>query len=80
MRCVLVLPAAAALLLLALPAAAEIRAREVERTYAISGTTGMALYQSIGERGPRLRGGASSAIAKTDFDLKWGPRLRARRQ
>tara|TARA_R110002126_G_scaffold286859_1_gene439051 strand:+ start:9510 stop:10112 length:603 start_codon:yes stop_codon:yes gene_type:complete len=60
------------LLLLTLPAHAQIRAKEVDKTYAISGTTGAALYQSIGERGPRLRGGTSSAIAQTDFDLKWG--------
>ncbi|MCR9137628.1 MAG: DUF922 domain-containing protein [Alphaproteobacteria bacterium] len=64
--------ACAALLLTALPTRADIRATEVEKTYSISGTTGMALYQSIGARGPILRGGASSAIAKTDFDLKWG--------
>ena len=51
---------------------ADIRAKEVVKTYAISGTTGIALYQSIGAKGPRLRGGLSSAIAKTDFDLKWG--------
>ena len=62
---------AAALLLAALPARAEIRAGHVETAYAISGTTGRALYESIGERGPRLRGGAASAVAKTEFDLKW---------
>ncbi|MEX3007999.1 DUF922 domain-containing Zn-dependent protease [Hoeflea sp. TYP-13] len=62
----------AAMLFLSLPAGADIRATEVEKTYAISGTTGLALYKSIGARGPRLHGGASSAIAKTDFDLKWG--------
>lgn len=61
-----------ALSLLALPAHAEIRAKFVETTYAISGSSGKALYASIGVRGPRLRGGASSAVAKTDFDLKWG--------
>lgn len=66
---ILILPL---LLLAALPARAEIRATVVEKTYAISGTTGMALYQSIGVNGPLLRGGAASAIAKTDFDLKWG--------
>jgi len=66
--CILILPL---LLLAALPARAEIRATVVEKTYAISGTTGMALYQSIGVNGPLLRG-AASAIAKTDFDLKWG--------
>ncbi|WP_136658772.1 DUF922 domain-containing protein [Nitratireductor sp. XY-223] len=67
----------AAVLLLAPPAQADlrtkdIRAREVEKTYAISGTTGLELYQSIGARGPRIGNGASSAIALTEFDLKWG--------
>ncbi|MCI5074328.1 DUF922 domain-containing protein [Oricola sp.] len=58
---------------LVLPArAADIRPKVVETRYAIAGTTGAALYASIGERGPRIRGGASSAVAKTDFDLKWG--------
>ncbi len=68
---------AAALLLAALPARADIRAGHVEKTYAISGTTGRALYESIGERGPRLRGGAASAVAKTEFDLKWHRDYRA---
>jgi predicted secreted Zn-dependent protease len=63
---------ALALTLLALPAQAEIRTQTVEKTYPIAGTTGRALYASIGERGPRIRKGASSAVAKTDFDLKWG--------
>ena len=61
-----------ALCCLAAPAHAGIRAKIVETTYAISGTTGLELYASIGARGPRLRGGASSAVAKTDFDLRWG--------
>ncbi len=60
-----------ALCILAAPAHAGIRAKIVEATYAISGSSGKALYVSIGERGPKLRGGASSAVAKTDFDLKW---------
>ena len=60
------------MLLLTLPAHADIRAREVVKTYAISGTTGLEFHKSIGARGPRLRGGLSSAIAKTDFDLKLG--------
>lgn len=59
------------LLLPPLPAdAGDIRAKQVEKTYTISGTTGLELYQSIGAKGPRL--GASSAIALTEFDLKWG--------
>lgn len=68
-----VLAIAAALSLLIIPARADdIRPKYVEKTYAISGTSGFDLYQSIGERGPRIRGGASSAIALTEFDLKWG--------
>ena len=61
-----------ALLLFTLPAHADVRAKEVVKTYSISGKTGLELYQSIGARGPRLRGGLSSAIALTEFDLKWG--------
>ncbi|MBD9375087.1 DUF922 domain-containing protein [Rhizobium sp. ARZ01] len=48
---------------------AEWQAVEQVRTYAITGTTGMELYQSIGERGPEVRG--SRAIAFTDFKLTW---------
>lgn len=60
-----------ALFFAAIPARAESPAREVEKTYAISGTTGVALYESIGKRGPRIRGGDSSAIAYTTFKLLW---------
>lgn len=42
----------------------------VER-YAVSGQTEMALYASIGERGPMVRGGKVRAIAYTDFKLTW---------
>lgn len=38
-------------------------------TYAVSGTSGIELYRSIGERGPKL--GPTRAIAHTTFDLKW---------
>ncbi len=51
-------------------AAAEWQAVEQEKTYAISGTTGPALYASIGERGPVV-GGGRRTIAYTTFDLKW---------
>ena len=72
------LPAALALLLAFAPSArAEWRATEVVKTYAISGATGAALYASIGERGPQIRGGASRAIALTGFDLKWRRDYRA---
>ncbi len=60
-----------ALFFVAVPAQAEWRAQEVEKTYAITGTTGAALYESIGKRGPRIRGGDSSAIAYTTFKLLW---------
>lgn len=56
------------LFLLATPAAAQVT--EVETTYAISGETGRALYESIGEKGPMVGGGR--AVAHTTFDLKWG--------
>lgn len=61
-----------ALLFLSLPAHADVRPKEVVKTYAIAGTTGIELYESIGRHGPRLKGGSSSAVAITEFDLKWG--------
>jgi predicted secreted Zn-dependent protease len=66
--------------LLALPAclavaptatqAAEWQAVEKVNTYAVSGTTGIELYTSIGERGP-LIGGKVRTVAHTDFKLTW---------
>lgn len=38
-------------------------------TYPISGQTGLELYRSIGENGPKI--GVARAIAYTTFDLKW---------
>lgn len=38
--------------------------------YAISGKTPLALYQSIGEKGPKLKGNRR-VIAHTTWDLKW---------
>lgn len=38
-------------------------------SYAISGTTGRELYESIGEKGPKV--GDTRVIAYTTFDLKW---------
>lgn len=62
---------ALASLLLPLPAlAADWKAVEKTETYAVSGTTGMELYASIGAHGPLLSGG-TRAIAYTTFDLKW---------
>ena len=58
--------------ILTLPAQADVRPKYVTKTYAISGSSGIELYESIGARGPLLRGGASRAVAITEFDLKWG--------
>ena len=68
----------AAALLFCLPATtrAAWQAVEQEKTYAIAGTTGMELYQSIGERGPKVRG--SRAIAFTDFTLTWSRKYEPR--
>lgn len=53
----------------ALPAAAQWKVQERIETYAVSGQTGMALYEAIGARGPKV--GVGRAIAYTDFDLTW---------
>jgi len=42
---------------------------EKVQTYPISGKTGIDLYRSIGENGPKA--GVGRAIAITDFELKW---------
>ena len=57
--------------LAALPAAAAADWRPVERIehYAITGSTGIELYRSIGDNGPSV--GIGRAIAYTDFDLLW---------
>lgn len=49
---------------------AEWKPVETIKTYAIGGTTGAELYDSIGERGPLL-GPKVRAIAHTDFKLTW---------
>ena len=43
----------------------------VERVepYAVQGATGLEIYQSIGERGPKL--GVARVIAQTNFKLTW---------
>lgn len=65
-----ILAAIPAILALGLPAlASDLHPVERTRTYAISGTTGIALYRSIGERGPEV--GGSRTIAHTGFDLTW---------
>lgn len=53
-----------------LACAAEWRAVENIKTYAIAGKTGPDLYASIGERGPQAAD-ASRAIAHTNFKLTW---------
>jgi predicted secreted Zn-dependent protease len=52
------------------PAHAEWQTVETIRTYAVAGTTGPALYASIGERGPKDASGRR-AIAHTNFKLTW---------
>lgn len=53
------------------PAAARADWQPVEKieTYAITGQTGIELYRSIGERGPKV--GVGRVIAYTDFKLTW---------
>lgn len=51
------------------PARAGWQAAEKIETYAVSGQTGIDLYRSIGEAGPKV--GIGRAIAYTTFDLKW---------
>ncbi|MDI7860378.1 DUF922 domain-containing protein [Rhizobiaceae bacterium n13] len=50
-------------------AQADWRPVEKEQTYAVSGKTGLDLYRSIGERGPKV--GIGRAIAYTSFKLTW---------
>jgi predicted secreted Zn-dependent protease len=53
-----------------LPAAAkDVQAVEQVESYAISGSSGIELYRSIGERGPKSRSGR--AVAVTDYRLTW---------
>ncbi|CAN7155935.1 DUF922 domain-containing Zn-dependent protease [Rhizobium sp. LjRoot258] len=53
------------------PIAAKAEWQPVEqvRTYAVTGSSGAALYYSIGEKGPEL--GGSRAVAHTTFKLTW---------
>ncbi|WP_245582362.1 DUF922 domain-containing Zn-dependent protease [Neorhizobium lilium] len=54
------------------PAAANAQWRYAEqvKTYSISGTSGIELYSSIGENGPKV-GQHVRAVAHTDFKLTW---------
>jgi len=59
-------------LLLSLPAGGALaawKAVEQVETYAVSGMSGAALYESIGKRGPKV--GDARAIAYTNFKLTW---------
>jgi predicted secreted Zn-dependent protease len=65
---------------LAAPAhAAEWKAKEIVAHYTVTGTTGIALYQSIGANGPEIAGkkriggvtGSRRTVAVTEYDLKW---------
>ena len=62
------------LFLLAVPAQArDWKATERTEHYMVDGSTGMALYQSIGVNGPLIeaRGRRTRTIAHTTWDLKW---------
>ncbi|MEX0955481.1 MAG: DUF922 domain-containing protein [Rhizobiaceae bacterium] len=61
--------ALAAACLAATPVHADWQAAERIETYKIEGRSGIALYRSIGERGPKA--GPGRAIAYTDFKLLW---------
>ncbi|YBV98080.1 DUF922 domain-containing protein [Phyllobacteriaceae bacterium JZ32] len=54
------------------PAGAQWKPNEKIEAYAISGRTGIELYESIGENGPKVSLGRT--IAYTTFDLKWSRR------
>ena len=64
------LPVLIAVLLLTTSAAAEDwQAVERVEPYTVTGATGLEIYQSIGERGPKL--GLARVIAHTGFKLTW---------
>jgi predicted secreted Zn-dependent protease len=59
----------AAWILQPIAAKAEWQPVEQVETYAVTGSSGAALYDSIGERGPEL--GGRRAVAHTTFKLTW---------
>lgn len=59
----------AGLLIAASAAAADWQAVERVEPYTVQGATGLEIYQSIGERGPKL--GVARVIAHTGFKLTW---------
>lgn len=60
---------AASLFLPGYAAAQDWQATERVEPYTVQGTTGLEIYQSIGERGPKL--GIARVIAHTGFKLTW---------
>lgn len=64
------LPTLAICLCAAAAARADGPILEQVKTYAISGKSGIELYASIGQRGPRI-GGRVRVIAHTNFKLTW---------
>jgi len=69
-RSLRIVAATAGLLACAQALAQDWKATEIVKPYAVSGTTGIALYESIGAKGPSTSLG-SRAIAHTTWDLKW---------
>lgn len=67
---------AAVMLLPPVVARADGSFAEKVSTYGIDGATGVELYLSIGELGPKV--GPTRAIAHTTFDLKWSRRYEPR--
>lgn len=66
-----VLPTLLLAVVLAIPTGARAEWEPVEqvKTYPVSGASGIELYHSIGENGPKV--GVGRAIAFTDFKLTW---------
>ncbi|MCR6498711.1 DUF922 domain-containing protein [Shinella sp. CPCC 101442] len=60
---------AASLFLAGSAMAQDWQATERVEPYTVQGTTGLEIYQSIGERGPKL--GVARVIAHTGFKLTW---------
>ena len=69
MRSVFPIAFSAGLLLAMGAAAQDWQAVERVEHYPVQGTTGLEIYRSIGERGPKL--GAARVIAHTGFKLTW---------
>lgn len=69
MRTPLRLIFAASLFLSGHAAAQDWQATERVEPYTVQGSTGLEIYQSIGERGPKL--GVARVIAHTGFKLTW---------